>query len=288
MSFPLASLLRGQGAETGVAADAGLSAPPWRERMGLVLGGVAWLLALIALATYDPADAAFTTSGVDTAVHNKVGRLGAWAADLAYFLFGFSAWWLLPVAARAWMASLARHLRGEPGNAAPAPGSVAVGLAMLMTSSTALEWSRLYQWETALPGHAGGVLGHALGQASVTWLGFAGSGVLWIALLVMGSALALRFSWLRTADVVGSGRERRALAVLRRAVLAQAVKRHRATEAGEVLGEGAAEAAAGAGDQGHLALQDRIAHRGLQVGRIRRRVRRARRRESARLPSPRS
>ena len=204
MSFPLASLLRGQGAETGVAADAGLSAPPWRERMGLVLGGVAWLLALIALATYDPADAAFTTSGVDTAVHNKVGRLGAWAADLAYFLFGFSAWWLLPVAARAWMASLARHLRGEPGNAAPAPGSVAVGLAMLMTSSTALEWSRLYQWETALPGHAGGVLGHALGQASVTWLGFAGSGVLWIALLVMGSALALRFSWLRTADVVGA------------------------------------------------------------------------------------
>ena len=205
MSFPLASLLRGSGAQAPHEPGAQpAAAPAWRQRLWLVLGGVGWLLALIALATYDPADAAFTTSGADAAVHNKVGRLGAWAADLAYFLFGFSAWWLLPVSARAWLGALARHLRGTVDAAeAPAAGSVGVGLAMLMASSTALEWSRLYQWEPALPGHAGGVLGHELGTLSMTWLGFAGSGVLWIALLVMGSALALRFSWLRASEAVG-------------------------------------------------------------------------------------
>jgi S-DNA-T family DNA segregation ATPase FtsK/SpoIIIE len=35
------------------------------------------------------------------------------------------------------------------------------------------------------------------------WLGFAGSGVLWIALLVLGMAAAMRFSWLRLAEHVG-------------------------------------------------------------------------------------
>ncbi len=206
MSFPLASLLRGGPAAAQGGAPAavdGAAAPHWRERLWLVLGGVAWLLALIALATHDPADAAFSTSGADVAVHNKVGRLGAWVADLAYFLFGFSAWWLLPVSARAWLSGLAHHLRGDDGGP-PAPrGSVAVGLVLLLAASTALEWSRLYQWETVLPGHAGGVLGYTLGPWSMTWLGFAGSGVLWIALLVVGSALALRFSWVRLADGLG-------------------------------------------------------------------------------------
>ena len=40
------------------------------------------------------------------------------------------------------------------------------------------------------------------------WLGFAGSGVLWIALLVTGLALALRFSWLQFADAIGERLDR--------------------------------------------------------------------------------
>jgi S-DNA-T family DNA segregation ATPase FtsK/SpoIIIE len=35
------------------------------------------------------------------------------------------------------------------------------------------------------------------------WLGFAGSGVTWIAMLVVGMAMALRFSWSRLADGIG-------------------------------------------------------------------------------------
>ena len=209
MSFPLGSLLRpGQADGTSPGGSSAGNRPPWRQRLGLALAGVAWLLALLALATYDPADRAFSTSGADIVVHNKVGRLGAWVSDLAYFLFGWSAWWLLPVAARAWLSALARHLRHEGRSAVDAVaqrGSVAVGLVLLMAASTALEWTRLYQWEAALPHHhAGGVLGYTLGPWSMTWLGFAGSGVLWIVLGVLGSALALRFSWLRLADQLGA------------------------------------------------------------------------------------
>jgi S-DNA-T family DNA segregation ATPase FtsK/SpoIIIE len=78
------------------------------------------------------------------------------------------------------------------------------GLALLMAGSCALEATRLYRFEGFLPGHAGGVLGYALGPLSVKWLGFAGSGVFWIAALVAGIAMALHFNWLHLAERVGA------------------------------------------------------------------------------------
>jgi DNA segregation ATPase FtsK/SpoIIIE, S-DNA-T family len=128
--------------------------------------------------------------------------MGAWASDFALFLFGHSVWWLPLVAARAWLAALARDLRGEPARSGHA-ATFWLGLALLLAASAALESTRLYRFEALLPGHAGGVLGYTLGPLSVKWLGFAGSGVLWIAALVAGMALALRFSWLRLAEAIG-------------------------------------------------------------------------------------
>ena len=59
-----------------------------------------------------------------------------------------------------------------------------------------MTWSRLYSLEPRLPGgHAGGVLGYLVGPLAVKWLGFAGSGLVAIALGVVGAALAFRFSW---------------------------------------------------------------------------------------------
>ena len=201
MSFPLGSL-GADGSATLTAASAG--APPrWRRQALLIVAGLAWLLFLLAMATHHAGDTAFSTSGTGDALRNKVGPVGAGVSDMVLFLFGFSAWWLVPVALRAWLAALAGTLRAEsPVQHAPR-WMFWLGVALLLAASAALEWTRLYRWEPLLPGHAGGVLGHTLGAVSVRWLGFAGSGVLWIAALVVGLSLALRFSWLRLADAIG-------------------------------------------------------------------------------------
>ena len=181
-----------------------VSAERWRQKAALMAGGLAWLLFTLALISYHDSDPGYSTSGTGDPVRNIVGLLGARAADLAYFLFGFSAWWLVPVGLRSWLAALARFWQHKSVPAQPALWLFWAGLALLMAASTALEWTRLYRWETLLPGHSGGIAGYVLGTASMRWLGFAGSGVLWIALLVAGMALALRFSWVRLADSIGT------------------------------------------------------------------------------------
>ena len=177
----------------------------------LVLGF--WLLAM---ASYSLQDAAWSTSGSGGGVVNRAGSLGAWVADASYYLFGFSVWWCFAAAVRAWLAGLAAWLRRSAADQHPAEGTSTMhpwlssraafwcGLVVLVSTSCALEWSRLYSFEARLPGHSGGVLGDLLGPASVEWLGFTGSGLVAIALGVVGSSLAFRFSWRNVAERIGA------------------------------------------------------------------------------------
>ncbi len=204
MAFPLGSLQSdGSALNPSGAGLEGLAR--WRQQAWAVAGALLWVLFVLAMLTHHGADPAFTTSGNGEALRNKAGVLGARLSDLALFLFGHSAWWLVPVGLRAWLAGLARLMRGRQDGPAAPRWMFWLGLLILLAASCALEWTRLYRWEPLLPGHAGGVLGYGLGPVSMRWLGFAGSGVLWIALLVVGMAMALRFSWLRLADTIGEG-----------------------------------------------------------------------------------
>ncbi|MDP1534039.1 MAG: DNA translocase FtsK 4TM domain-containing protein, partial [Rubrivivax sp.] len=103
MTFPLGSL-GADGAAAGPAARAPALPARWRLQWGLAAGAVALLLLVLALATHHAGDPAFTTSGSGDALRNKAGLLGARVSDLLYFMFGFSAWWLVPVGVRAWLA----------------------------------------------------------------------------------------------------------------------------------------------------------------------------------------
>ena len=207
MTFPLGSLLRDGSSTLAQQCPVDTAdVPRWRPQLQLLLGGVLWLLMLLALASHLASDPGFSTSGTGAPVANWAGLLGAWASDLSLFLFGYSAWWLMLVGARAWLALLARSLRGPLAAAEPSAPAwwFWAGLALLMAASCGLEWTRLYRLDVAVPGgQAGGVLGAVVGGLSMRWLGFAGSGVLWIAGLVLGVSLAMRFSWAGVADALG-------------------------------------------------------------------------------------
>ena len=196
------------------------------QEVGLVLGLIGLVFWLAALLSYSTQDPAWSTSGAaqivgGTGLSNWGGRLGAYLADASYFLFGFSAWWLLAAGARLWLATLARWLRGDV-HVAAAWGRTTfwLGLAMLLTASAGLEWSRLYRFESKLPDHAGGALGYLVGSLGVKWLGFSGSGLVLIALGIVAVASVLRFSWAHTsqrlgqwlANLVESRREKREVA----------------------------------------------------------------------------
>lgn len=179
----------------------------------LVLGAVALVFWLLAMASHSPFDPAFSTSGDGAPLRNWGGRLGAWLSDAGFFLLGYSAWWCFAAGLRTWLASLARWMRGDEPAPAPEPHGVARWLhtrwafwgafALLLVASSALEWSRLYRFEDRLPDHAGGALGYLVGPFAVKWLGFTGSGLVAIALLVLAAAIVFRFSWSHVAERIG-------------------------------------------------------------------------------------
>ena len=181
------------------------------QEIGLLSGFLLWIFWFLALISHQSQDAAWSTSGASSVTLTWGGRLGAWFSDLSYFLFGFSAWWCLLAALRSWLSALALWLRGGqvPALAADAHwshrrASCWGGLVLLMVASCALEWSRLYHFESHLPGHAGGALGYLVGPFASKWLGFTGSGLVTIAMAVVGLSLVYRFSWGQVAESLGA------------------------------------------------------------------------------------
>nr|WP_313900092.1 DNA translocase FtsK 4TM domain-containing protein [Comamonas sp. PR12] len=182
----------------------------------LIVSFVLMAFCVAAMVSYSPKDPAWSTSGTQMAGHvsNWMGRLGAMVSDGGYFMVGFSVWWLVVAAVLAWFSSLARWLRaGEAPPNDPRPLWLRRmvfwgGLVVLLLASAALEWSRLYRFEASLPGAAGGVLGFLLGPMAERWMGFTGSGIVGVMLLLLGLSWILGFSWGQIAEKVGAGIER--------------------------------------------------------------------------------
>ena len=181
------------------------------QEIALTAGFVFMLFWLLALLTHNPLDPAWTTSGTGNNVRNFGGRLGAWLGDMSFFLLGYSVWWCYAAALVAWLAALAGRLREDDAPPAESLGwrytrfAFWAGLALLLISSVGLEWTRLYRFEDRLPGHvSGGVLGYLVGPFSLKWLGFNGSGLIFIVFGVVGASWVFRFSWAQTAENIGA------------------------------------------------------------------------------------
>ena len=186
-----------------------------RESAVIAIAAAA-LVVLIALVSYDPADAGFFFSGTGAIVHNRIGPAGAWLADGLFGLFGAPAYWLpLMLALAAWRTH--RGGREEP------PGRAtrlvrAGGLALLLIASCALA---TLNWRPgALHEGAGGLLGSLAGGGLHAALGYMGATLVMLVAWMAGLSLGLGVSWFTIMDRLGAWawaafewlRERRAAA----------------------------------------------------------------------------
>jgi len=184
------------------------------QEIVLFIGAALLLFLALAMFSFSPKDPSWSGSGLGGAVVNWMGLVGAWLADGMYFCFGYSAWWLVALLGRLWLNAWAEWLRNdESALATPMNEEEAnwktrsvfwIGLLLLMSASSALEWARLTRWDAFLPGTSGGALGFVVGQFSQKWLGFNGSTLLELACLALGLGWAFGFSWGQVCENLGA------------------------------------------------------------------------------------
>ena len=197
------------------------------QEISLFVTALVLLFWLTALLTYSVTDSAWSTSGVGDHIQNWMGRVGAWLADLTYFLTGFSAWWLVLGAWNLWRISVLRWMqppiesevkprssRSKVEVVSPSTralllmklrrsGRVLAWFGLLAASAT-LEWTRLHSLDVHLPGEAGGLLGGTIGAYAQSWLGFTGSALLALVLASALIAVVFKFSWGQLCERLGA------------------------------------------------------------------------------------
>jgi S-DNA-T family DNA segregation ATPase FtsK/SpoIIIE len=170
-----------------------------RESAIIALGVVA-LVMFTALVTYSPDDPGFSFTGNSSVVHNRIGPIGAWLADVLFFLFGRPAF-LFPVmlGAACWL--LFRRDKTEQTSKLNSAVRIAGFVLVLVTSCglVTLHWDAGSLRETA-----GGVLGSLVGRGLASGLDFLGATLLMIAAWMAGLSLAFHVSWFTIMDRIGA------------------------------------------------------------------------------------
>ncbi|HRK56784.1 MAG TPA: DNA translocase FtsK 4TM domain-containing protein [Burkholderiaceae bacterium] len=170
-----------------------------------IFAGLLVLAVVVSLASYRPADPGFTHATASAAA-NLGGRVGAWVADLLFWLFGLSAW-VWAIAGVAWVARGFRRLFRPYADEGLPDWVQAVGLLLLVVGACTLEAVGLRGWQFVLPGQTGGVLGAFLAAPLLSLLGGVGATVLLLCVSLVGASLYFDFSWMTVAERVGAGVE---------------------------------------------------------------------------------
>jgi S-DNA-T family DNA segregation ATPase FtsK/SpoIIIE len=170
-----------------------------REAVALALGVAAAFLAL-ALASFTPLDSAWSHVAARPETANLAGAAGALLADLLLSAIGYVAY-VLPVLL---LAAAVRCFRRRDAQAADGPLHAAPrAAALLVCLVAAATLCAMHAQDAVLPARAGGIVGHALAEVALPWLGVAGASLLGVFAVAAGLSLAARMSWLDVAERVG-------------------------------------------------------------------------------------
>jgi S-DNA-T family DNA segregation ATPase FtsK/SpoIIIE len=166
----------------------------------LYLFGALALILWYALFTYDPADPGPTQATSVTAIHNGVGRVGAWIADALFFTFGLPAYlFTVMVFFFGWM--IYREEKTQVELTKLDFGLRFSGFLATLVTSCAL--ATLHFSSAEFTSSAGGVIGQAVGESLVGVMKLLGASTLLFCLWVAAVSLFLGFSWISVMDRIG-------------------------------------------------------------------------------------
>jgi DNA segregation ATPase FtsK/SpoIIIE, S-DNA-T family len=172
-----------------------------REAALLLLAVVAAYL-LLCLVSYSPQDPGWSNAVQSKHLHNLGGSIGAWAADLGFYLFGYLAY-AFPLLLLLFGWSLFRA--GDANqDSALGPTLRLVGGVAFFISGTGLAYLQ-FTGPLTLPVGAGGLIGQVGGNVLQRGFGFLGATLLLFAVFLVALTLATGISWFRTMDAIGRG-----------------------------------------------------------------------------------
>ena len=168
-----------------------------RESVFWLLTGLG-LIMLLALFSYSPTDPAFSVSGDNLSVTNRMGPVGAWFADLSFLIFGRSAFLFPVLVILAGVLLFRSESIVDNRELALQRGA---GFALAIATSSGL--ATLHFAAPGLRETAGGLLGQGIGLTLGNWLGLLGATVLLLVLWLGSVSLATGVSWIAVMDRVG-------------------------------------------------------------------------------------
>ena len=158
------------------------------------------LMFMLALLSYSPRDAGFSSTGSNAVADNWIGRTGAWVADLFLMGFGRPAYLFpLMIGLAGWFVFRSRKFPDARRRATVLWQSIG----FVVTVATSCGLAALHWSGTGYPSGAGGVLGAFIGQGLAANLSFLGATLLLLGLWMAGTSLFLGVSWLDVMDSLG-------------------------------------------------------------------------------------
>jgi S-DNA-T family DNA segregation ATPase FtsK/SpoIIIE len=172
------------------------------REVALIACSAVALYLFLALLSYNSADPAWSHAGAGGKVTNLGGIVGAWFADIFYYLFGYFAFLFPAMVALSGVLVFRGRNASAPQKKDPALLAARIGgFVLTLIGGTSL--AALHFHSGALPAHAGGVLGDVVGHALVGVFSFLGATLLLLAVFLTGVTLATHFSWLWAMDALG-------------------------------------------------------------------------------------
>ncbi|MDX1810490.1 MAG: DNA translocase FtsK 4TM domain-containing protein [Gammaproteobacteria bacterium] len=172
-----------------------------REVALILLSAVAIFL-FSALITYNQTDPAWSHSTLSNDIQNAGGIVGAWFADITFFLFGYLAYFF-PLGALflGWRIFRGKKIEQEANGLQTF--LVVFGAVLVIATSTGISSMHFADELNLLPANSGGALGSAVATTLSDVFNPLGATLAMLALLLTGMGL-MGMSWLKLMDVTGA------------------------------------------------------------------------------------